>query len=280
MKEKNLKKSETARSILFWIFLTIGGVIMIFPFFWIISTALKPNYEVMTHPPMLLPRHPQLDCFVSLFTNDLFIRILFNSFYFAAASVVGVIFICSLAAFAFAVYEFHGRNIFFLLAISTMVIPIQTIMIPLFILLRNFHWIDTLHGAIIPMLPSTFSMFLIRQYMLTIPRELIDAARIDGCSEFGIYCKIMFPLSRPILVIVAITIFMWRWNELLWPLIVLNSTEKYTIQIFLQTSVGQYFTSYNSLMAGIAISIIPVMMIFLIFQRFIMESAFLSGLKE
>ena len=188
-------------------------------------------------------------------------------------------FVNSLGAFAFAKYHFRGRDVLFLFYLSTLMIPGQVTMIPLFLVVRTLGWINTYQGVIAPSLASGFGVFLIRQYMMTIPSDIMDAARIDGSRDFGIYWRIMLPLSKPVLVVWALLSFLRQWNSFLWPLIILNDQNSFTIPIGLQYFQNEFYAVYNQMLAITTISLIPVLIIFLLFQRQIVQGIATTGVR-
>lgn len=260
--------------------LLLGILITIIPFLWMISTSIKSPGEVFVYPPKLFPEQPTLQHYIELFKGVKFLVHFKNSVIVTGSILIISLFLNSLAGFAFAKYKFPGKEKIFTLLLATMMIPGQMTMIPIFLMLKNLGLLNTYFGLICTSATSVFGIFLVRQFMLTIPDDLIEAARIDGCNEFQIYYKIMLPLSKPILATLGIFTFMGSWNDFLWPLIVMIKEEMYTLTVALATLNSRYATEYGLLMAGATVVIIPVLIVFFIGQRYIIRSIAVTGLKE
>jgi ABC-type glycerol-3-phosphate transport system permease component len=241
---------------------------MVFPFVWMVVSSLKPFPEIFAGD-SFLPRHPTLHSFVSFFEQTNALRALWNSFYIATVATVLSLFLCALGGYGFAKFRFPGRSLMFGFVIATLAIPFAVIVVPLFVMMRNdFHWVDTPLPLIIPWAANAFGIFFMRQYMLTIPDELIDAGRVDGASELGIFFRIVLPVARPALISLGIIFFISSWNNFLWPLVVLPSPEHYTLPLLLSSLQGPPGrTAYDVLMAGSVVSTIPLVVGFLVFQR-------------
>lgn len=284
-RNKNIEKERTKESegvvitILLYAFLITGAIIMFFPFFWMLCTALKTISEINIRPPRLLPQRFLFYNFIDAWKTGPFNRYMLNSTFISTTGTISSIFLASMAGFAFAKYKFFGRDLLFLAILATMMIPAQATMIPLYVTVSRLGWVNTYQGVIVPGIASSFAVFLLRQFMQTIPSELVDAARIDGCSEFRIYYRIILPLAKPALAVLAIFIFMWKWNSFLWPLIVLDTQEMYTIQLGLSLFSTEFYVEYNYLMAASAVSILPILIVFLFFQKQFIEGIALTGLK-
>jgi ABC-type glycerol-3-phosphate transport system permease component len=241
---------------------------MVFPFFWMLSSSLKPFQEIFAGK-SLLPEHWTFHSYVSFFEQRNALRALWNSFYISTLATVLSLFLCALGGYGFAKFRFPGRGFMFGFVIATLAIPFAVIVVPLFVMMRNtFHWMDTPLPLIIPWAANAFGIFFMRQYMLTIPDELIDAGRVDGASEPGIFFKIVLPIARPALISLGIIFFISSWNNFLWPLVVLPSPDHWTLPLLLRSLQGPPGrTPYDVLMAGSVISTIPLVIGFLIFQR-------------
>ena len=261
-----------------YLFLGLGALTMVIPFIWMISTSLKVIGEVFAYPPQWIPATPKWSNYVELFEVMPFQRYFVNTLYISLADTALELTTCSLAAYAFARLEFPGRDKLFLMYLATMMIPGQVTLIPRFIIMRYLDWIDTYRALIIPAAFSAFGTFLVRQYFLTLPFELDDAARIDGCSSFGIYWRVILPLATPILATLAIIAFMSRWNDLLWPLVIINSAEKRTLTVGLAAFVGEYSTNWPALMAGTTLSILPILTVYVLGQNYFVRSIALTGM--
>lgn len=258
--------------------LIAGSVVMVLPFLWMISTSLKAPAEVFTYPPVWIPRPPVWENYSRTVSVMPFGRFYLNSLIVAASVTALQLLTSSLAAFAFARLRFRGREVIFLLYLATLMIPFQVTMIPNFILMRYFGWFDTYQALILPPAFSAFSTFLMRQYFLGIPRELDDAARLDGASSFRIWWQIILPLSGPVIAALTIFTFLNSWNDFLWPLVITNSLEMRTLPVGLTAFQGQYKVEWHLLMAGSVIAILPVLVVYIIGQKSFVQGITLSGL--
>ena len=275
------KKARLVADIIAWTALALGGVTMAIPFLWMISGSLKPLPEIYAFPPTFIPEKIQWLNYVEIFRRLPFHLFFRNSAYIASLTTIGVLFTSSLAGYAFARLRFPGRDAIFLVYMSTMMIPFAVRMIPLFILLKTFGWIDTHIGLIVPGLVSSWGTFLNRQFMLTLPRELEDAALIDGCTFFAIYRKIILPLSKPVLATLGIFTFMGSWNGFMWPLIVLHSMEKRTIALGLAAfqSMQALKTPWHLIMTASVVSVVPILVLFVAGQKYYVQGIVTTGLK-
>ena len=250
------------------------------PFLWMALTSFKELSEILVYPPKWIPGKFITDNFVSAFQSAPFGRYYFNSIFVAATVTVGQIITCSMAAFAFARLRFRGRDVLFYLFLGTMMIPGQVVMIPSFMVLHWLVWIDTYAALIVPGLASAFGTFLLRQFFLTIPRDLEDAARIDGCNRFGVLWRIILPLSKPALATLAIFTFMGVFNDFLWALVVVSSDEMRTVQLGLAIFRDRYQTDWGQLMAASVTATLPILMVFFFAQKYFIKGITLSGLKD
>jgi multiple sugar transport system permease protein len=260
------------------IVLIAGSVVMLLPFAWMLSTSLKTPAETFTYPPVWIPSKIAWDNYARTVTAMPFGRFYLNSLIVTLSVTVLQILGASLAAFAFARLRFRGRDALFLLYLATLMIPFQVTMIPNFILVRTLGWYDTYQALILPPAFSAFSTFLLRQYFRGIPRDLDEAARIDGASSFRIWWSVILPLSGPVLAALAIFISLNTWNDFLWPLIVTNSQQMRTLPVGLSTFQGQFKTDWNLLMAGSVIAMLPILIVYIIGQRWFIRGITLSGL--
>ena len=256
-------------------------VIMLAPFVWMVSTSFKYNWDAISFPPRFLPTEfAGFGSYKRVLTEIPFARFLSNSVVVAAAVTAGVLFTSSLAGYIFAKFNFWGKEQIFLGILATMMIPFQVIVIPVYILVYQMKMLNTLWALIIPRLVSAYGIFLMRQFMSGIPTALIDAARIDGCSEFGIYAKIVLPLSKPALSALGIFTFMASWDDFLWPLLVLDDMPKRTLPLGLALFRQQFgMMDWNVIMAGTLLSILPVLIVFFAAQKNFIEGITLSGIK-
>jgi multiple sugar transport system permease protein len=261
------------------IILALGAITMIAPFIWMVSTSLKSLNEVFVFPPTLFGESLRWNNYLQISDRFPFSIFFLNSLKISVLVTAGQLFTCSLGGYSFARLKFPGRDIIFLLYLATLMIPYFVIVIPIFIMMRSFGWVDTHYALIVPGLFSAFGTFLMKQFFLTIPRELEDAAKIDGCTPFGIYRRIFLPLSKPALAALGIFTFMWSWNDFLAPLIFLNTITKRTIPLGLAVMQGLYSTDWPSLMAASVLSVMPIIIVFLCAQEFFVKGITLSGLK-
>jgi multiple sugar transport system permease protein len=265
--------------ILWYGLLAIGLLLTLTPLLWMLMASLMPAGEANSYPPRLWPSTITFEHYAALFTRLDLARYLFNSALLASAVTVISLFINSMAGYAFAKFRFRGRDRLFQGLLAALVIPAQVAMLPLFLLLKQFGLINTYWGVIIPGMASIFGIFLIRQYLLAIPDSLLDAARMDGASEFRIYWSLVLPLCRPILVTLGIFTFMGAWNDFMWPLIVLTDSSLYTLPVALANLLGEHVQDTELMMAGSVLTVLPVMLLFVALQRYYIAGIMLGGIK-
>lgn len=279
-----MKKERIIRYIfnsLRYFILLIGSVIILFPLVWMISASLKPLSEVLTIPVKWIPSEFHFENYITPFIERPFLKYFFNSVFVATCVTIPNLFFSALAGYGFAKFNFFGKNIFFLYILSTFMIPIQVIMVPLFLIIRNFGWINSYQGLIVPLMLNAMGIFLMRQYIISsIPNEYIDAARIDGCNEFMIFLRIIVPLCKPILTALGLLTFMASWDEFLWPLLVATEDKYRTLPLGIALYQNSYRTSYNQLMAVSFLAMIPLLIFFIIAQKRFIESIAITGLKQ
>ncbi len=265
-----------------WLYpvLSTGALVMAFPIVWMISTSLKAPQEVFTITPTLIPSRIMWSNYVSGWVQSGFAKYFLNTVIIALGAVLCSVIFNSMAGFALAKYRFPGRDLIFLAILSALMVPIETRIVPLYLLIAKLGWVDTYVGAILPTVSQAFGVFLMRQYCLTIPDELIEAARIDGCSEMRTFWQIVFPLCKPAMAVNIIFQFMWRWNDLLWPLIILRSEKMYTIQQGLAFFRDNPSVSGGPIMAMSLVSILPIVLVFFSLQRYFVQGIALSGMKD
>jgi multiple sugar transport system permease protein len=257
----------------------MGLILTLAPFFWMITTSIKTKAGMFAMPPQWLPKDPTLSHYKELFEKVSFFRYFINSTIVAVTVTFLGLFLNSLAGYAFAKFRFPGRDKIFLVLIIALMVPSQVTMMPVFLILRNMGLINSYFGLIITGTVSVYSIFLMRQFVQSIPNDIIESARIDGCSEFGIYWNVILPLCKPVLATLGIFTFMASWNSFLWPLIVMIREEMYTLPVALANLNGQHATDYGLLMAGAVIVVIPVIIVFLFAQKYIIEGISTTGLK-
>jgi len=262
-----------------YILLTIGALVMVAPFIWMLSTSFKPQAETITFPPQLLPKRPTLENYTQVFERLNMVRLYMNTAYVAVVKTVVNVYTSTLIGYVFGKFNFRGRDVLFYLVLSTWIIPFEVYMIPLYVMMVNMHLGNTYWALIIPEISSAYAVFLFRQFMFTIPNDLLDAARIDGAGEWRIFHSIVLPLARPVVATLVAFFFMWNWNDFLWPLIVLTTSDKYLLPLGLSMMVAEFGTQYGMLMAGASLAIVPVLMVFVSVQRYIIEGIALTGFK-
>jgi len=281
IREVTVTKTITLiRRIFIHLFLLVGIVITLAPFVWMISTSFKSTESVFTYPPQWVPKHPTLEQYQKLFSEVNFLQFFMNSVIVALGITLFSLFLNSLGGYAFAKYRFPGREKIFALLLATMMVPGQITMIPVFLMLKSVGLINSYWGLIIPAGASAFGIFLVRQFVTTIPNDLIESARIDGCSEFRIFWSIILPLCKPVLAALGIFTFMGSWNAFLWPLIVMIKENMYTLPVALANLSGQYATKFGLLMAGAVVVVAPVIIVFILAQRYVIKGVAVTGLKQ
>ncbi len=262
---------------------TALAAVFTFPFFWMVSLSLRPLSEIAEIPPALFPHHWTLQNFLGVFAENThpFAIFLENSAIYAILTTLGILISSAWIAYGFARLEFIGRNVLFILLLSTVMLPHYVTLIPQYLLFRELGWLDSLKPLVVPAyFGSAFDIFLMRQFFLTIPRELDEAALVDGCSRIGIFARIIVPLSTPIMVAIMAFAFIAHWNDLIGPLIYLNSTEKQVVAVGLALYRQEDFTEVNLMMAAAVIAVIPIVLIFLFAQKSFVQGVTLTGLKE
>ncbi|MCC6800564.1 MAG: carbohydrate ABC transporter permease [Anaerolineae bacterium] len=258
--------------------LIAGAFVMVIPFLWMLTLSLKP--VALTHqPPYLIPTHFEIANYEAAWQAAPFARYYFNSIVMTAGIVFGQVILSSLAAYAFARLKFPGREALFLVFLATMMVPFHVILIPSYLIINRLDWIDSYAALIVPRMVSAFGIFLLRQYYQGIPRELDEAAMIDGASRLGIWWRIILPLSGPGLATLGIFAFLFAWNDFLWPLVVINDPNMRTVQLGLAMFQGRYGTQWTLLMAGTMTATLPTLLIFLFGQRWFIQSVAQSGVK-
>lgn len=278
-----LKKSTSKRLLdyLSYILLILTGIVVILPFVWMILSSFKTAGEIWTFPPVFMPKKFQWSNYVEAWKALPFDRFFINSLLVTIFVTVGQLFTCSLGGYAFARLRFPGKDKLFLMYLATMMIPFPVLMIPLFIIMQSFGWIDTLKSIIVPGLFSAWGTFLMRQFMMGIPRTLEDAAKIDGCSYWGLYWKIIVPLCKPVFATLGIFTFMGTWNQFFWPLIMINTISNKTLPLGLvmfQTRIAAE-TPWHLIMAASCATVLPIIILFIIGQKYYVKGIVTSGLK-
>ena len=268
-----------------YVLLIILAIAILFPFYWMVATSLKTNPEAFYFPPDFYPPQPTLEHYHEIVTRgDINVpRWGWNSLFIAVATTIVTLFVTSLAAYGFARLDFPFKNLIFVIVIFTLMIPSQIYMIPNYLLVRDLGWLDTYNAVIWPAAPNVFGLFLLRQFFSTFPRELEEAATVDGASRWRIYWQLMVPVNRNALIALGIFVFLHSWNDLFWPLIVLSRVENRTLPVGLAVLAGAYgagdsFSEPALIMAASSMSSIPVLIVYVIFQRRITQSFMLTGM--
>ena len=273
------KALAISRSAMVHVFLYALAGLTVAPFLWMVLTSFKDIGEIFQYPPTWWPEAFTFENYHMAFAAAPFGKFYFNSLLIALAVTVGQLITCSLAAYAFARMRFTGRDVLFYLFLGTMMVPAHVTMIPSFMILHGLGWIDTYAALIVPLLASAFGTFLLRQFFMTIPKELEEAAFIDGCTRFGVLWRVILPLSRPALATLSIFTFMYVFNDFIWPLIVVNSEDMYTVQLGLAIFRDRYSTEWGNLMAGSVVATLPILIVFFFAQKYFIQGITLSGLK-
>ncbi|UOQ83320.1 carbohydrate ABC transporter permease [Gracilibacillus salinarum] len=260
--------------------LIVGVVISLGPFYWMIVGATNPSGEVLSFPPTIVPGNYLLENLKNLSEAIPILKALFNSALIAVIFVGASLLVCSAAGYAFAKFKFKGSNVIFSSFLLAMMIPYQATIIPLFQIFGALDWINTYQAVILPQICYPFAIFLIRQNMKGIPDSMIEAARIDGAGEISIFFKLALPTMKPALAAVGIFLFTHQWNNFMWPLIVMTSSDKYTLPVALSTLAGLNSVDYGQLMLGTAISVLPIMVVFLFLQKHFVSGILGGSVKE
>lgn len=277
VRERDLKFYilETIRVIVCMAF----ALLILIPILWVVFSSFRETKDFLTKDPTLLPTSWTTAHFVELFRRLNVMKYIINSLVYAVSRTAGNILFCSMAAYAFGRIEFKGKNFLFTLVLATMMIPFQVILVPSYLVVNSLGWLDTYAGLIVPGLAGAFGVFMLRGFFLQLPKDLEEAARVDGLHEFGIFFRIMLPLCKPALLTLTIFTFNGCWNDLMWPLIVTSSNDMRTLTIGLVTFVGLNTTNYGPAMAGAFISMLPIFIMFMFGQQYFVESIAMTGLK-
>mgnify|MGYP005844711653 CR=1 FL=1 len=273
------RSSRLLRMIFFYTVMITGAIIICLPLFWMVSSSLKAPNQLFTIPIEWIPYAFRWENYIDAWNTAPFGRYFFNSIFVSVTTTLLNLFFCSLAGFAFAKYRFPGRNILFLFILATMMIPFHVIVVPLFTLMRDLKWLNSYAALIVPGAMSAFGIFLMRQFILALPEELFDAARIDGASEFGIYLRVVLPLSTGPLAALAVFVFLDNWNSLLWPLVTTTRDELRTVAVGLTQFQTVHGTKYHLMMAASTLVVIPMLVVFFFLQRHFIRGVALSGIK-
>jgi multiple sugar transport system permease protein len=252
---------------------------MLLPLVWMLFTSLKPESEIVQFPPRLFPQHITFQHYLDVWDRIPFARLYVNTIIFAGGVTILSLIFDSMTAYALARLQFRGSNVVFIFILVMLMMPFQVTLIPLYDLLANLGWTDTLHGLIVPRATNAFGIFFLRQFFLSLPKDLEEAARVDGAGEFRIYSRIVMPLAGPALLTLGLFHFMYNWNDLLWPLLINQAPERQTLPSGLAQFMGQHVVEYGLLMAAAVLALLPVIVFFLLIQRRFVEGVATTGIK-
>lgn len=272
------RKKKIANAIAFVVIVAVA-LVTLFPFYWMLITAVKPVEEIFLFPPRLWPSEFHWENFINVLKENDFLKYYQNSFIVTLLSTLITVNINLLAGYAFAKYQFKGKEFMFLIMLSTLMIPLQVTMIPVFTIAAKIGIRNTLWGLILPPCAEAMGLFMARQFIADIPDGLLEAGRIDGATEFELYYKIVLPNVKPLISVLVIFTVMWRWNDLQWPLIMVSNEEYYTVQMGLSMLNGNQYVNWNDMMSASLVSIIPVVIVFLLFQKQFVQGVVSSGIK-
>ncbi|RFB14948.1 carbohydrate ABC transporter permease [Bacillus sp. HNG] len=267
------------KKVLLYIGLAVGAIISLFPFYWALIGATNDSGKMFSKPPKLLPGDKLIENIVNLNDSIGIGRVMFNSLFVSGVYTILALLICTMAAYAFAKFHFKGRNIIFSIFLISMMVPYHATVIPLFKMMAGWGWLNTYQALILPNLAYPFAIFLMRQNMLAFPTALIEASRIDGAGEWKIFWKIVLPSMKPALAATSIFLFMYQWNNFLWPLIAVSSTDMYTLPVALSSLFGLSRIDYGQVMAGVSLATIPIIIFFLSLQRHFISGMLGSAVK-
>lgn len=275
----NFAQATANRRAILYFVLVFGGLLMMYPFARMVIMSFMTVKEIQTLPPVWIPEKLLFSNYIEALINHNLLRSLINSVFVSTLAVGGGVFVSALAAYAFARIEFRGRDVLFLIYIGTLMIPLQVTIIPLYTIAWKLGLTDTYFALIVPHWFNPFAVFLIRQYFLKIPKEIEEAARLDGAGHFRIFWTILMPLSKPALAAAAVLSLLTVWNDLLWPLVILSSEEKYTVPLQLASFAGRFYSDLNLQMASATVACIPVVLVFMVLQRHFIAGISSTGLK-
>lgn len=272
-----MKKSKV--NIISWTVIILGSIVILLPFLWMLLSAFKSSSEIYSVPPTFFPKKINLDGFKKVLFEVPFFNWLFNSLFVAVLTAVGVLFTSSIMGYIFAKFDFKWKNTYFIIILATLMVPFQVVMIPTYLIISRMNLTNSYGALIIPSLVSAFGIFLCRQFISSVPNDLLEAAKIDGATAMKIYVRIIIPEIKPILAALAIFMFMFKWNDYLWPLIVINSTERMTVPLALTYFSSRHQSQINVIYAGALLIMAPIFIVYLIFQKQFVEGLSLTGIK-
>lgn len=273
-------RGRRTKSLVLTTAIAVGAVVMLLPFYWLIIATTYPSREIFASPPNVLPGPAFFDNLSGLLSDTLFGRAIGNSVLVASVYTLLGLVVCTAAGYAFAKFEFRGRNVLFGAVLVTLALPSQVTLVPLFQIMVTLGWLDTYQALILPNLALPFGIFLMRQTMQAVPDELLQAARVDGAGEFRVFSRIVLPTVRPALAALAIFLFLAQWNEFVYPLVVLRTPESFTIPVSLASLQGIGTTDYGQLMTGTLLSVLPILVLFLFLQRHFVAGILAGAVKQ
>ncbi len=276
---KSKRFQNVAIKSVIYAFLFLGAISIAIPYVWMFVTSIKPIEEIQSYPPSFFVKHPTFEAYRELFRLIPMWRYILNSFYVSSFVTVANLFFCSLAGYAFAKHRFWGRDKLFFVLLGSLMIPWQVNLISGFVFMIKLGWLNSYNALIVPVMAGVFGVFLCRQFIMSIPDDLVDTAKIDGCGEFTIYRLVILPLIKPVLATLAIFTFLQQWNNFIWPLIVINSSEMRTLPLALSVLNGQFGTRFAMIMAGAVVATTPMLIVFLAFQKYFIRGIALTGLR-
>ena len=279
MKKQESKQPMPFGKKLALLIISLYGIVLLFPIYWMFCTAFKDSTRVLDFPPTMWPNPATIESFKVLFSQPLFLRWMMNSAIYAGCATVGQLFFCTMAGYALAKMVFPGRKLIFWLIISTMMIPGQVTLVPLYKLMTTFGWVNTYWGLVLPALVAPFGIFLMKQFMQSMPKELMDAARIDGCGEFGIFLRVILPLAKPGMAVLGIFTFTGTWNTLVWPLVITNSDTMKTLTVALPAMQLREQTNFALQMSGAVVTALPVFIVFFALQKYFIKGITVGAVK-
>ena len=279
MKAKKITSNNVWRTIVLYFSLSLLTVLFLAPIMWVIFSSFKSAGELFSWPPTLIGENPTLNNYVRALQDGNFGIYIWNSVFTSVIATILTVIVNVMSGYVFAKYRFFGRKFLFALVLSTLMIPLEVIMIPIFRVIVSTGLHNNLWGVIIPAIASPTAVFLVRQYYMHIADDFMEAARIDGASEFKIFTRVMLPMAKPVIAVLCIISFMWRWNDFLWPRLVIHDRSLFTIQLALARYSGEFSVDWNSLLAMSTISMIPVIIVFILLQKYIIGGVSAGGVK-
>lgn len=262
-----------------YVLLIAGATAMVFPFIWMLSTSFKVESETVSYPPRLLPLHPTLRNYIDVIARVNMVRLYRNTAFLAIVKTAIHVYTSTYLGYIFGKIEFPGREVIFAILLSTLIVPFEVYMVPLYVMIVQAKMGNTYQALIVPFLTSTYAIFLVRNFMYGIPNDLLDAARMDGAGELYIFHQLVLPLSRSVLATLIGFYFMWNWNDFLWPLIVITDSRKYVLPVGLAVLEAERLSQHGLMMAAASVAIVPVLLVFLVMQNHIVEGIAITGLK-